>query len=142
MFYEAVSRRTIKDQNGNDKRVSEKFIVNNCELCAEVEQKMLEEYNGENDVTLVKESNLMEFVNERTDDEQFVFLSKLENTFVGEDGEEKVTTYSVALFAKDMEEAHDIMKNYSKQGLDDLKIVSIKKTKIVDLINYNHGYSE
>lgn len=135
MFFEAVSRRTIKDKNGNDKKVNEKFIVNNCELCAEVEQKMLEEYNGENDVTLIKESNLMEFVNERTDDEQFVFLSKLENTFVGEDGEEKVTTYSVALFAKDMEEAHDIMKNYSKQGLDDLKIVSIKKTKIVDLIN-------
>ena len=135
MFYEAVSRRTIKDKNGNDKRVNEKFIVNNCELCAEVEQKMLEEYNGENDVTLIKESNLMEFVNERADDEQFVFLSKLENTFVGEDGEEKVTTYSVALFAKDMEEAHNIMKNYSKQGLDDLKIVSIKKTKIVDLIN-------
>ena len=135
MFYEAVSRRTIKDKNGNDKKVNEKFIVNNCELCAEVEQKMLEEYNGENDVTLIKESNLMEFVNERTDDEQFVFLSKLENTFVGEDGEEKVTTYSVALFAKDMEEAHDIMKNYSKQGLDDIKIVSIKKTKIVDLIN-------
>lgn len=135
MFFEAVSRRTIKDKNGNDKKVNEKFIVNNCELCAEVEQKVLEEYNGENDVTLVKESNLMEFVNERTDDEQFVFLSKLENTFVGEDGEEKVTTYSVALFAKDMEEAHNIMKNYSKQGLDDLKIVSIKKTKIVDLIN-------
>ena len=135
MFFEAVSRRTIKDKNGNDKKVNEKFIVNNCELCSEAELKVLEEYNGENDVTLIKESNLMEFVNERTDDEQFVFLSKLENTFVGEDGEEKVTTYSVALFAKDMEEAHDIMKNYSKQGMDDLKIVSIKKTKIVDLIN-------
>ena len=135
MFYEAVSRRTIRDKNGNDKRVNEKFIVNNCELCSEVERKLLEEYNGENDVTLIKESNLMEFVNERANDEQFVFLSKLENTFVGEDGEEKVTTYSVALFANDMEEAHNIMKNYSKQGLDDLKIVSIKKTKIVDLIN-------
>ena len=134
MFYEAVSRRIVRDKNGNDKKVNEKFIVNNCELCSEVERKLLEEYNGENDVTLIKESNLMEFVNERTDDEQFVFLSKLENTFVGEDCEEKVTTYSVALFANDMEEAHNIMKNYSKQGLDDLKIVSIKKTKIVDLI--------
>ena len=135
MFYEVVSRRTIKDKNGNDKRVNEKFIVNNCELCSEVERKLLEEYNGENDVTLIKESNLMEFVNERADDEQFVFLSKLESTFVGVEGEEKVTTYSVALFANDMEEAHNIMNNYSKQGLDDLKIVSIKKTKIVDLIN-------
>ena len=135
MFYEAVSRRIVRDKNGNDKKVNEKFIVNNCELCSEVERKLLEEYNGENDVTLIKESNLMEFVNERAADEQFVFLSKLENTFVGVDGEEKVTTYSVALFANDMEEAHNIMNNYSKQGLDDLKIVSIKKTKIVDLIN-------
>ena len=134
MFYEAVSRRIVRDKNGNDKKVNEKFIVNNCELCSEVERKLLEEYNGENDVTLIKESNLMEFVNERADDEQFVFLSKLESTFVGVDGEEKVTTYSVALFANDMEEAHNIMNNYSKQGLDDLKIVSIKKTKIVDLI--------
>ena len=135
MFYEAVSRRIVRDKNGNDKKVNEKFIVNNCELCSEVERKLLEEYNGENDVTLIKESNLMEFVNERADDEQFVFLSKLESTFVGVEGEEKVTTYSVALFANDMEEAHNIMNNYSKQGLDDLKIVSIKKTKIVDLIN-------
>ena len=135
MFYEAVSRRIVRDKNGNDKKVNEKFIVNNCELCSEVERKLLEEYNGENDVTLIKESNLMEFVNERAADEQFVFLSKLENTFVGVEGEEKVTTYSVALFANDMEEAHNIMNNYSKQGLDDLKIVSIKKTKIVDLIN-------
>ena len=135
MFYEAVSRRIVRDKNGNDKKVNEKFIVNNCELCSEVERKLLEEYNGENDVTLIKESNLTEFVNERADDEQFVFLSKLESTFVGVEGEEKVTTYSVALFANDMEEAHNIMNNYSKQGLDDLKIVSIKKTKIVDLIN-------
>ena len=135
MFYEAVSRRIVRDKNGNDKKVNEKFIVNNCELCSEVERKLLEEYNGENDITLIKESNLMEFVNERAADEQFVFLSKRESTFGGEDGEEKVTTYSVALFANDMEEAHNIMKNYSKQGLDDLKIVSIKKTKIVDLIN-------
>ena len=134
MFYEAVSRRIVRDKNGNDKKVNEKFIVNNCELCSEVERKLLEEYNGENDVTLIKESNLTEFVNERADDEQFVFLSKLESTFVGVEGEEKVTTYSVALFANDMEEAHNIMNNYSKQGLDDLKIVSIKKTKIVDLI--------
>ena len=135
MFYEAVSRRIVRDKNGNDKKVNEKFIVNNCELCSEVERKLLEEYNGENDVTLIKESSLTEFVNERANDEQFVFLSKLESTFVGVDGEEKVTTYSVALFANDMEEAHNIMNNYSKQGLDDLKIVSIKKTKIVDLIN-------
>lgn len=135
MFYEAVSRRTVKDKNGNDKKVLEKFIVNNCELCAEVEQKLLEEFNGENDVTLVKESNLMEFVNDRTEDSQNIFLAKLESTTIDEAGEEKVVTYNVALFCEDMDEAHRIMAGYVKQGLNDLTVVSLKKTKIVDLIN-------
>lgn len=134
MFYEAVSRRTVKDKNGNDKKVLEKFIVNNCELCAEVEQKLLEEFNGENDVTLVKESNLMEFVNDRTEDSQNIFLAKLESTTIDEAGEEKVITYNVALFGEDISEAHTIMGNYIQQGMGDLEVVSLKKTKIVDLI--------
>lgn len=135
MFYEAVSRRTVKDKNGNDKRILEKFIVNNCELCAEVEQKLLEEFNGENDVTLVKESNLMEFVNDRTEDSQNIFLAKLESTTIDEAGEEKIMTYNVALFCEDMNEAHVVMNDYIRQGMSDLKVVSLKKTKIIDLIN-------
>lgn len=135
MFYEAVSRRTVKDKNGNDKKILEKFIVNNCELCAEVEQKLLEEFNGENDVTLVKESNLMEFVNDRTEDSQNIFLAKLESTTIDEaSGEEKIMTYNVALFCEDMNEAHVVMNDYIRQGMSDLKVVSLKKTKIVDLI--------
>lgn len=135
MFYEAVSRRTVKDKNGNDKKILEKFIVNNCELCAEVEQKLLEEFNGENDVTLVKESTLMEFVNNRRDDNQSIFLAKLEATTLDDEGEEKVMTYNVALFGEDMNEAHVVMNDYIRQGMSDLKVVSLKKTKIVDLIN-------
>ena len=134
MFYEAVSRRTVKDKNGNDKKILEKFIVNNCELCAEVEQKLLEEFNGENDVTLVKESTLMEFVNNRKDDNQSIFLAKLEATTLDDEGEEKVMTYNVALFGEDISEAHEIMGNYIQQGMGDLELVSLKKTKIVDLI--------
>ena len=135
MFYEAVSRRTVKDKNGNDKKILEKFIVNNCELCAEVEQKLLEEFNGENDVTLVKESTLMEFVNNRRDDNQSIFLAKLEATTLDDEGEEKDMTYNVALFGEDIGEAHAIMGNYIQQGMGDLELVSLKKTKIVDLIN-------
>lgn len=43
MFYESVSKRTIIDQkSGNDKDINERFIVENCELCSECEQKILE----------------------------------------------------------------------------------------------------
>lgn len=134
MFYEVISKRIIIDAKGNDKEIAEKFIIDNCELCQEAEKVMLLEYNGENRCTSIKESNLREFVNKRQDDDQAIFLATLEDVFVTDDGDEKATRYVVGLFANTVEEATKIMIEYMKQGLSNLSLVSIKKTKIVDLL--------
>lgn len=134
MFYEVISKRIIVDSKGNDKEIAEKFIIDNCELCCEAEKIMLLEYNGENRCTSIKESNLREFVNERKDDEQAIFLATLEDVFVTDDGDEKATRYVVGLFANTVEEATKIMIEYMHQGMGNLSLVSIKKTKIVDLL--------
>lgn len=134
MFYEVISKRIIIDAKGNDKEIAEKFIIDNCEFCQEAEKAMLLEYNGENRCTSIKESNLREFVNKRQDDDQAIFLATLEDVFVTDDGDEKATRYVVGLFANTVEEATKIMIEYMKQGLNNLSLVSIKKTKIVDLL--------
>jgi hypothetical protein len=134
MFYEVISKRIIIDAKGNDKEIAEKFIINNCEFCQEAEKVMLLEYNGENRCTSIKESNLREFVNKRQDDDQAIFLATLEDVFITDDGDEKATRYVVGLFANTVEEATKIMIEYMKQGLSNLYLVSIKKTKIVDLL--------
>ena len=84
--------------------------------------------------TSIKESNLREFVNERQDDDQAIFLATLEDVFVTDDGDEKATRYVVGLFANTVEEATKIMIEYMRQGMGNLSLVSIKKTKIVDLL--------
>ena len=134
MFYEVISKRFVTDAKGNDKEVAEKFIVDNCEFCSEAEKIMLLEYNGENRCTSIKESNLREFVNERQDDDQAIFLATLEDVFVTDEGDEKATRYVVGLFANTVEEATKIMIEYMRQGMGNLSLVSIKKTKIVDLL--------
>lgn len=134
MFFEVISKRIVIDNKGNDKEITEKFIVDNCEFISEAEKIMLLEYNGENRCTSVKESNLREFVNERQNDDQAIFLATLEDVFVTDDGDEKATRYVVGLFANTVEEATSIMVEYMKQGLSNLKIVAIKRTKIVDLL--------
>lgn len=134
MFYEVISKRIIIDAKGNDKEIAEKFIIDNCEFCSESEKVMLLEYNGENRCTSIKESNLREFVNERQDDDQAIFLATLEDVFVTDDGDEKATRYVVGLFANTVEEATKIMIEYMRQGMGNLSLVSIKKTKIVDLL--------
>jgi hypothetical protein len=135
MFYEVTSKRTIVDLKGNDKEIAEKYLFENLEFFAEAEQKMYEHLNNENTVTAIKQCKIMEFVNQRGDNEQSIYYATIESIFVDENtGEEKATKYVVGLFAKSIDEANRITNEYMKQGLADLVLVGIRKTKIVDLI--------
>ena len=95
---------------------------------------MYEHLNNENDVTAIKQCKIMEFVNKRNDDEQSIYYATIESLFVDDNGNEKATRYIVGMFAKSIDEANRITNEYMKQGLADLVLVGIRKTKIVDLI--------
>lgn len=135
MMYEVTSKRVGQDAKGNDREYVEKFLIDNCELCAEAESKCLEFWNGENDVISVKQSKVREFVNERVDDDQDIYLATIEDVFVNEaTGEKKATKYIVGLFAVSTESAMSIVTDYMRQGLSDLILTSIRKTNIVELL--------
>ena len=135
MMYEVTSKRVGQDAKGNDREYVEKFLIDNCELCAEAESKCLEFWNGENDVISVKQSKVREFVNERVDDDQDIYLATIEDVFVNETtGEKKATKYIVGLFAVSTEGAMSMVTDYMRQGLNDMTLTSIRKTNIVELL--------
>lgn len=135
MFYEVTSKRTVMDLKGNDKLIAEKYLIENIEFFAEAEQKMLEFFNNENEVPAIKQSKLKEFVNKRTTETQTIFFATLESIFVDElTGEDKATKYVVGLFAENIDDAYVITNKYMSQGLENLVLVGIKKTKFVELI--------
>lgn len=133
MFYEGTIKVTKMDEKGNDKEVKESFIVENAELFGEVEQKLLELYNGECEVIAFKRANIMEIVNQPSEDSK-IFKAKLISIFVDDKGKEKETSYYVLLFAKDTEQAIAIMKNYVEAGLKDLGKKAIVETKFLEVI--------
>ncbi len=134
MLYEISSRRTVIDKRGNDKSLTEHFLVDKIELFAEAEQKGLELYNGENDIVAIKRSNIHEIVNKRKDDDERIYLASIESLFVDDEGNESTTKYVVALFAKTLQSATTIALDYLKQGLEDMTLVGIKKSKFEDII--------
>lgn len=135
MFYEVTSRNNIVTEQGEEKTVTQKFIVENAELCAEAENRMLEEYNGASECVCIRQSPIKEFVNERTSEDQDIYLATLEAVYLEEkSGKEKTTRYVVALFHTSTESATTAIRNYLKAGIEDLRLVAIKKTKIVDLL--------
>ena len=134
MLYEISSRRTVIDKRGNDKSLTEHFLVDKIDLFAEAEQKGLELYNGENDIVAIKRSNIYEIVNKRKDDDERLYLATIESLFVDDDGKENTTKYVVALFAKNTQDATTIALDYMKQGIEDMELVGIKKSKFEDII--------
>lgn len=134
MFYEISSRRVVIDRKGNDKSLTEHFIVDDVELFAEAEQKGLELYNGENDIVAIKRSNLKEFVNKRRDDDEHIFIATIE--LISNDGKdnENKTKFEVALFAYRVDNAMSIIMDYMKGITQDHSLIGVKKSKFLDLI--------
>lgn len=130
MIYEVSSRRIAIDKRGNDKAITEHFLVNDTELFAEAESAVLDIYNGENDVIAVKRSAVSEVINKRTEDEQKIFVANIERS----DIEGKVTKVSVALFANNITEANKISHDYIAKAVVDETVVEVKKSKFLDLI--------
>lgn len=135
MFFEVQAKLIKMNDKGVDKPVTEKIIVKDINLFSEAEFAAMQEYNGEADVVAMKISKIKEFVNSRSNDEEDIYFVTIEDLFVdGDTGEVKSMLYPVALFAETIDSAKDIANEYIKQGLSDMTLVAIKKTKFIDLI--------
>lgn len=136
--FEVKSRRTIIDQkSGNDKTITEAFFIENCTSWADAEDKMLAYFNSENEVVGMAISKVMEVVNTPTDTEKldmFIYRAVIASIYTDDDGNEKEMKYPVLLWAKGIDDAMAIVNDYMRQGLDGMSLVSITKTKIVEVI--------
>ena len=89
---------------------------------------------GEDSCTTFDENNqvIEDYMIDIEDDE--IFYATLESYYMSESGEEKASKSEVAVFATNMTDAKTKLDAYMKQGLDDMAIVKIAKTKFLDLI--------
>ena len=95
MFYHIKIKYNAIDESGKNVVNNEEFLIQNCELHAEAEQKGFEyasEYQFENpDITHVKRSNIREFINETPDsDSDIIYDAVVADLFINPDnGKEK-----------------------------------------------------
>lgn len=137
MVYEGTVTFVTIDKNGNDKNNKASYILEDAETFGEVETKLYEEFEGATalDVMAVKRSKIREVVNQRSTEEEKIFIADVAYTFVDEETEEeKTTVYKMALYAENYDEAYKRITEYLKQGYTDLEIVSLKKTSFVDIL--------
>lgn len=132
MFYEIKLKVDKDNGKGEMKEVVEHFITY-VGLFAESEANGLEQYNGNCDVTSITRSKVIEIVNEKEEGKPF-YKATLIDIFIDDNGNEKETKYYTLVCAKDITEANRLMQEHMRQGLKDMRLDGIVKTKIIDLI--------
>ena len=136
--FEVKSRRTIIDKkSGNDKSVTEAFFVENATTFGDAEARVMTYWNCECEVIAVAISKVIDVVNYPTQEEReerYVYRALIATIYIDDDGNEKELKYPVLLWAKDFDNAMTIVNEYLAQGLADMTLISLQKTKIVEVI--------
>ena len=138
MIFETSIKTTIVDKNGNDKVVTSRYIIENAELFGEVENKLYEEFGNMAgfEVASIKISKLKEIINEAPQGEECkIYFATIIDSFYDADKDETTENqYTVALHAHDINEAHQAIDQYMKQGMEDMELVGLKCTKYISVL--------
>lgn len=132
--FETKIKRVIRDKKGNDKEIAEVYFVENAVSFGDAETRIQTYWNCECDVVAVTMSRVMDIVNPRTDEEESIYKAIIASVFIDDNENEKEMKYPVLVFAKSLEEATGLVKGYMDEGLGDMNLHSITKTKIVEVI--------
>ena len=135
MIHEATIEYVAIDENGNDRKVKENYIVDSLGCFTEVEEKLVEDFMSFTamDVTAIKRSKVKEIANSRASDDDLIWEATVQDVFHAEDGSEKELKYKILLFSKTFDSAKAFITEYLKQGFD-MSLVSLKLTKFKDVI--------
>lgn len=134
-MYEIQISYVTVDPRGNDRNTKENLILEHAESFADAEQIGYDYGSGLTavDVVAIKRSKIKEIANERTSDDEKIFLATLVDVFLNEDGSEKEMKYTIAFFSKNMATANVYINEYAKQGYN-MSITKIVESKYDDVL--------
>ena len=131
MIHEIRCLYNRETPKGEIKPVSELYLYD-ADLVSQCEVRILEEI-PECEVTSVCRSKIIEIVNPNIVEGSY-YKAKITETTVNDEGNESSRSYQVLCNADSLPRATEIFQEYLKQGLNDMSLDSITKTKIVDIL--------
>ena len=137
MFYHIKIKYDQLTESGKQVTKTEEYLVDNCELHAEAEDKgyrHIAHYKMENaDITHIKRHSIKEVINSEPEGDYSFYDATVADIFLTDDGKEKLNKYHIGLFAKDINDANAIVNEHMQQGYD-MRVIGIKETKILEIL--------
>ena len=129
MYFKIKTSRKTVLENGKEKQLLETYFTEALHF-AEAGYKVIQEIGTEaevEDVCMMK--NYKPAVNEPFSEDNKLFIVKVAEDQLQEDGTYKTIKYIMPAFANDSQELNQIMKDYISQGLENMRLTTISETK-------------
>lgn len=129
MFFKVRVNRNIILDNGKEKNINETYLTDALHF-ADAGYKIVQEIGTDAEVTDISlQKNLKPLVNEQTDENQKLFIVKIAEDILMEDGTYKTSKYVLPVFAEDSIKLQATMKDFISQGLENMRLTTISETK-------------
>lgn len=129
MYFKIKTSRKTVLENGKEKQLLETYFTEAVHF-AEAGYKVIQEIGTDaevEDVCMMK--NYKPAVNEPFSEDNKLFIVKVAEDQLQEDGTYKTIKYIMPAFANDSQELNQIMKDYISQGLENMRLTTISETK-------------
>jgi hypothetical protein len=119
----------IKVSNKKEKGITTYFT--DAIHFAEAAKKVIQLIGNDFDVEEIKlMKNIKPSINEKTSDKNKLYMIKIAEDIIQDDGIQiKTIKYELPCFANNTSELTDIINDYIKQGLQDMRLTTISETK-------------
>jgi len=129
MFFKVRVNRNIILDNGKEKNINETYLTDALHF-ADAGYKIVQEIGTDAEVTDISlQKNLKPLVNEQTDENQKLFIVKIAEDVLMEDGTYKTSKFVLPVFAEDSIKLQATMKDFISQGLENMRLTTISETK-------------
>ena len=132
MLYEIRCIYDKENPKGELKKVSELYLYD-TDLVSQCEARMLEEIPSSETVYVCR-SKIIEIVNPDVVLGAY-YKAKITETTINEDGNETNKSYQILCNAESLPDATEVFQKHLAQGLTDMKLESVTRTRIVDILD-------
>ena len=129
MWYKVKTSKQYITPSGKEKTKTEYWLCDRSNF-AEAGYDVMKYLDGKcevEDICLMK--NYKPLANKRYNDKNKVFIVKFAEDFVNEDGTVKTQKYPVPFFANSNSDLQQIIAEYIKQGLDNMRVTTVSETQ-------------
>lgn len=134
MYYESIIQRNGVDENGKEKRFTEKYLTEGLSIVEALTrfEESISDFYPDHETKSIKRTAYSEVLADSSADDRYFHVTYVTITIDEVSGKEKKSPVAILIEANDFDDAKAKYVEYVKGYMVDVELVKLTETKILD----------